>query len=92
VSGLLSEATSPRRTAGVLRPWIEHAIGAFGAGRCMYGSDWPVLTGVGTYRQWLEIVLSILEPASADDRARVLSGTAIETYDPVKRAARAKES
>jgi L-fuconolactonase len=92
LSGLLSEAATPRRTADGLRPWLEHAIDAFGPDRCMYGSDWPVLTSVGSYQQWLEIVLEIVGRLSVGERACVLGATALDTYDPVRRAARAKES
>lgn len=92
LSGLLSEAPPDRRTASALRPWLEHAVTAFGPSRCMFGSDWPVLSDVGAYGEWCEIVLDTIAGLSADQRGWVLSGTARATYDPVNRAARAKES
>jgi L-fuconolactonase len=92
LSGIMSEAPPHRRTASQLRPWLDHALAVFGPARCMFGSDWPVLTGVATYIEWCETVLDTLVDLSEDDRARVLSGTATATYDPVNRAARAKDS
>jgi L-fuconolactonase len=92
LSGLMSEAAPGQRTAAGLRPWLEHALAAFGPERCMFGSDWPVLTSAAGYDQWCEIVLDTIAELSEAERRRVLSATAHETYDPVNRAARAKES
>jgi L-fuconolactonase len=92
LSGLMSEAPAGRRTTGALRPWLEHALTAFGPSRCMFGSDWPVLSSVGSYHQWCETVLEVVAELPDEDRTSVLSGTATATYDPVNRAARAKGS
>ncbi len=91
LSGLMSEAPAERRTTNALRPWLEHALTAFGPRRCMFGSDWPVLTGVGSYAQWCDTVLDTLTGLGEADRRWVLSGTVTATYDPVNRAARAKD-
>jgi L-fuconolactonase len=92
LSGLMSEAPADRRTTSALRPWLEHALTAFGPRRCMFGSDWPVLTGVGSYAEWCDTVLDTLVGLSEEERRSVLSGTTTATYDPIKRAARAKDS
>jgi L-fuconolactonase len=92
LSGLMSEAPPHWRTTSALRPWLQHALTAFGPSRCMFGSDWPVLTGDSSYRQWCDIVLDTLAMLSEEERRRVLSGTATATYDPVNRAARAKDA
>jgi L-fuconolactonase len=91
LSGIMSEAPPDRRTVSHLRPWLEHSLAAFGPARCMFGSDWPVLTGAATYVEWCEVVLDTLVELSEEDRECVLSGTAAATYDPVNRAARAKD-
>jgi predicted TIM-barrel fold metal-dependent hydrolase len=92
LSGLMSEAPPDRRTASALRPWLEHALTAFGPRRCMFGSDWPVLTSVAGYTQWCDIVLDTVAGLSEEERGWVLSHTATATYDPVNRTARAKEA
>ena len=92
LSGLMSEAPPGRRTTSALRPWLEHALAAFGPSRCMFGSDWPVLADVASYHLWCEIVLDAIAGLSEEQRRSVLSGTATATYDPVNRAARAKDS
>ena len=92
LSGLLSEAPPERRTSISLRPWLDHALGAFGPERCMFGSDWPVLTAAGGYDQWHRIVLDAISGLAGEQQRQVLSGTAAATYDPGNRAARAKDS
>ena len=51
LSGLLTEAGA-RRGDEDLAPYAGHVAQSFGAGRLMYGSDWPVLTLAGTYDDW----------------------------------------
>lgn len=80
LSGLGNEAQPQDRTMAAFRPWIEHAIAAFGAARCMYGSDWPVLTLAGTYTQWFEIVSTIASELSEKERDLIMAGTALITY------------
>jgi L-fuconolactonase len=92
LSGIMSEAAPDKRSASGLRPWLDHALTVFGPARCMFGSDWPVLTEVGTYVAWCETVLDTLADLSDEDRRCVLSSTATATYDPVNRTARAKDS
>jgi L-fuconolactonase len=92
LSGLMSEAPPELRTQSALRPWLEHALTAFGPRRCMFGSDWPVLATVATYHQWCDIVLDTVAGLSEEELRWVLSGTATATYDPVNRAARAKDA
>jgi predicted TIM-barrel fold metal-dependent hydrolase len=92
LSGLMSEAPPHRRTTSALRPWLEHALAAFGPDRCMFGSDWPVLAGVASYHQWCQTVLDLIVELPEEERALVLSDTATATYHPDNRAARAKDS
>ncbi|WP_426507358.1 amidohydrolase family protein [Dactylosporangium sp. McL0621] len=59
---------------------LSHALQAFGADRCVYGTDWPVVTQATSYQVWLELVLSALAPASTHERAAVLAGNARRVY------------
>jgi L-fuconolactonase len=54
LSGLLTEA-GPNADAAVLAPYVEHLFASFGAGRLMWGSDWPVLELAADYDAWLAI-------------------------------------
>lgn len=63
-----------------LAPYMDAVLDAFGPRRLMYGSDWPIcLVGVG-YARWFELVAGFAARLSADERDRVLGGTAIEAY------------
>jgi L-fuconolactonase len=80
VSGLLTEAPPSHRDADSLRPWILHALDAFGADRLMYGTDWPVLTLAGDAALWRAIVDAALQEESDATRDAVFGGTARRIY------------
>jgi L-fuconolactonase len=77
LSGLVTEADwSTWRSAGIER-YAERLLEAFGPGRLMFGSDWPVCTLAASYAEVLELAASVL---SAAERERVLAGTARRFY------------
>lgn len=76
ISGLLTEAL-PGDDAAVLRPYIDHLLQSFGAERCMWGSDWPVLTLVSDYARWFDMARSIVPAA---DTEAVFGATANRFY------------
>jgi L-fuconolactonase len=80
LSGLGNEAQPQDRTVDAFRPWIEHAITAFGADRCMYGSDWPVLTLATSYTDWLDVITTITSELPESERDLIMAGTAVRTY------------
>ncbi len=53
VSGILcrSIATPPPGEVAYYAPVLEEIYDAFGQDRCLYGSDWPVITLQGSYEQ-----------------------------------------
>ena len=63
-----------------LRPYVEDAVEVFGPARCMVGGDWPVSVLAGGYVKAWTAYRALLDGMSAGDRARILSGTAIEYY------------
>ena len=80
LSGLTTEADHESWTEEQIRPYLLHAIDAFGPSRCMYGSDWPVVTLATTYGRWLELVLDVVSDLSTAERGSVLSTTAAAVY------------
>jgi L-fuconolactonase len=80
LSGLTTEAAAPGR--GDLIAALHVALESFGAGRCLYGSDWPLCTLATSPDAWLDLVLAALDQAHATEaeRAEVLTGTAMRTY------------
>ena len=80
ISGVSTEADHKNWTPEQLKPYIAHAIDAFGFERCMYGGDWHVLELAGTYPQWVEVVDWVIEGASADEKRKLYRDTAIRVY------------
>ena len=76
LSGLVTEADWRRWTPGQLRPYLDHALAAFGPARLMVGSDWPVCTLAASYGETMALVIDALTEYSEDEQAQVLSGTA----------------
>lgn len=80
ISGVSTEADHKNWTREQLKPYIAHAIDAFGFERCMYGGDWHVLELAGTYPQWVEVVDWVIEGASADEKRKLYRDTAARVY------------
>lgn len=79
LSGLLTEA-GPAPAPQAARRWAEHALGAFGEDRVIWGSDWPVLELASTYALWFEEAQAIAASLSPAGRAAVFGGTARRIY------------
>ena len=67
-------------TVSEVRPAWEVALELFGPERLMWGSDWPLTVLVGGYGQAWEVMSSLVAELSPDERALILSGTAISVY------------
>jgi L-fuconolactonase len=80
LSGMVTEAAWDCWTAEDLRPHVEVALEAFGPQRIMAGSDWPVCTVAASYGQWIAALETLLTALSAEEKARIFGGTAIEVY------------
>lgn len=75
VSGLVAEADWATWTPADLEPYVATAVELFGAGRLMFGSDWPVLGVAATYAQVKDVMVDLL--GNSPD---IFSGNAIRTY------------
>lgn len=76
ISGVVAYADPESWTVETLRPYVEHTIESFGWDRVVWGSDWPVCTLGGGLSQWVAATHALLAGASADERAKLLSGNA----------------
>lgn len=59
LSGMVTEA-SAEWTSADLQPYVDTVVSAFGYGRLMYGSDWPVVRLAGTYKSWWDAVNQLI--------------------------------
>jgi L-fuconolactonase len=80
LSGMVTQANRERWTPEDLKPYVAHAVQAFGYDRLMFGSDWPVCTLAGPYHQVVDALREVLNGLAEKDASRVWGGTAAEFY------------
>ena len=88
LSGLLTEARPDQRDVAGLRPYVEHVQACFGAGRLLYGSDWPMCTLAGGDLLWRGIVEQLTAGWSSDERCAFYADNAIRLYGLARHANR----
>jgi L-fucono-1,5-lactonase len=79
LSGLASEV-GENWSAEQLKPYADVLLECFGADRLMWGSDWPVLNEVGTYRSWCRAAGKLTESLSDSEQEKIFGGTAAKFY------------
>ncbi|CAN1511687.1 COG3618 Predicted metal-dependent hydrolase of the TIM-barrel fold [Paracoccaceae bacterium] len=69
-------------TAGLatLKPWVDHVLTAFGPGRVVWGSDWPVVNlGIGL-PDWIALTRDLLANLSVAEQGQIAQGNARRVY------------
>jgi L-fuconolactonase len=79
LSGGVTEANLQWKPV-MLRPYFDAALEAFGPGRLMFGSNWPVCEAAGGYGRWMSAVQQWAQPLSPTDRHQLFSAAAHKTY------------
>ncbi|MCX4553579.1 amidohydrolase family protein [Streptomyces sp. NBC_01387] len=79
LSGMVGEAGAGWTTEG-LRPYADTVLDAFGPGRLMFGSDWPVCVLGASYGEVVDTAKRLTEGLSADERRQVFESTASRVY------------
>jgi len=84
LGGFDSDLSTPPATSLQLaeewRPYIETCIGAFGADRCMFESNFPVQSGTCTYPVLWNAFKRLTAGASEHEKTALFGGTAIREY------------
>lgn len=80
VSGLVTEDEPGRWSVERLRPVVRHALRTFGAGRLLFGSDWPLAEIEGGYGAWLHAYLELTDHLPAAARTAVDGQNAARVY------------
>jgi L-fuconolactonase len=80
LSGLLTEGDWRRWHADEVLPFLDAVLDAFGPGRCMVGSDWPVCTLAAPYVDAMGLVADFAGRLADGEREAVLEGTARSWY------------
>lgn len=79
LSGLLTEAGN-QPVYETIEPYMQHLLDCFGAGRLLWGSDWPVLDLAADYSTWDRISNQFLQALNVDDQKRILGANAKNFY------------
>jgi L-fuconolactonase len=80
LSGMITEADPRGWKAEHLRPYVAHVLEHFGPDRLMFGSDWPVCTVAGTWKEVLAAFTQAAGPQTIEARDRLLGATAARFY------------
>ncbi len=80
LSGLITEAAWKSWSPKDFYPYLDVVFEQFGAGRLMFGSDWPVMLLSGMYVQWKSLLEKYMQGFITDDRDSVFGGTAAGVY------------
>ncbi|WP_255948386.1 amidohydrolase family protein [Streptomyces odontomachi] len=79
LSGLATE-TEPGAPPESMVTVLREALETFGPDRCLYGSDWPVMTLATRYGTWLDLVRTALVPFGDSAADAVLRRNAARVY------------
>ncbi|GAA2817968.1 amidohydrolase family protein [Saccharopolyspora taberi] len=82
LSGLVTEDDwDAQPDATRLRPYFDVVLEAFGPGRLMFGSDWPVCLLAAEYREVLGVARDLTADLTETERAAVFDTTARQVYE-----------
>ncbi len=80
LSGLVTEATWQQWQPEDFHRYLDIVVAAFGPGRLMIGSDWPVCTLSGTYGDTMKIVTDYIRKLPTEIREGILGGNCARFY------------
>jgi L-fuconolactonase len=80
VSGLATEANWSTWRPADLAPVVSHALDAFGPGRLMFGSDWPVCLLATSYAHWIQVLRGLLAGCAEQEQEQIWRQTARRVY------------
>lgn len=84
LSGMVTEADHKNWKQADLEPYVYGILNAFGPGRLMYGSDWPVCLQAATYLRVYKLLRDILgelpESLSDAQQEAIFGGNAAKFY------------
>jgi L-fuconolactonase len=80
LSGLVTEASWQGWRSADFRPFTDVVLDAFGPGRLLFGSDWPVCTVAASYARVLALAEELTAALSPGEREAVFGGNALRVY------------
>lgn len=80
ISGMVTEADYVHWRYEDFVPYLDVVARAFGSGRLMFGSDWPVCLVAGAYGEVLNIPMRYFENWSVSEKEDIFYNNAMRTY------------
>ncbi|WP_016777773.1 amidohydrolase family protein [Anaerophaga thermohalophila] len=81
LSGMVTEADFTIWTEDQLKPYFDVVLEAFGPGRLLFGSDWPVCLVATSYKSWLKLVKKWISKLSSLEQEQILGRNARLIYN-----------
>ncbi|MES2278599.1 MAG: amidohydrolase family protein [Bacteroidota bacterium] len=81
VSGMVTEANWHNWTNDTFTKYLDVVFNAFGTGRVMFGSDWPVCLVAADYTPMKAIVSEYVQRFRTDEQEMIFGGNAINFYN-----------
>ena len=81
ISGMITEADYKTWTPAQAHPYMKLVLESFGAGRVMYGSDWPVCLVAGNYSMVKSLVTDFISDLSQEQQNAIMGGNAAKFYN-----------
>ena len=81
ISGIITEADYKTWTPELVHPYMKLVLESFGAGRVMYGSDWPVCLVAGNYSIVKALVTDFISDLSQEQQNAIMGGNAAKFYN-----------
>lgn len=72
--------TDPHFTKQSLKPWVDTCLNAFGADRCVIGSNWPVDRLFSSYDLIMSFYREYIEKLSPSEQRKILNKNAARLY------------
>jgi L-fuconolactonase len=80
LSGVVTEVRDAEWTRGLIAPYLETALEAFGPERILFGTDWPVCLLRCEYQTWVETVTPFISTLTPAEQEAIMGGNAIRAY------------
>ncbi len=80
VSGMVTEADWDKWNPDTFAPYLDVIFDVFDPERIMIGSDWPVCTLAGGYKEVMNIVTGYIGCFSTREQSMILGGNALNAY------------
>jgi predicted TIM-barrel fold metal-dependent hydrolase len=80
VSGIVNTARKGAWSAADLAPIVNHVLDAFGPGRVLFASDWPVCTTVATLAEWVAALKEVVRERAEEHQRKLFHDNAVRAY------------